>query len=468
MTHTMQRIALLALFSLFGGLFSLACHAGPQAYANTPVTAGPPACATDFALLQATTSTPARVSAAPGEHVALHMDHPLDSDIESGDIGGTWPPLNMYLLAGDAVEVIATCENYAYVRYQGARLVSAGWIEAGHVKYVGPRHVRPQDTVAQVCAAATTMINNQGFDASSLPYQLAAKLPKYIEGTRIMIGGRVRRVASVDDGGTCADNYLSILSDDSSHAIGSTDPIGGSAERLVVVLGHPLMMQSSYDDPKTFTLSSLDEDGHLIVICQATRVPTTMPRDISGSTNPVCRALVTNQTTAIPVHNVSEKFLSFPPHSRKYPSTSAPGPFALGVGEADLFNEGKPRDVGLASFHFHGGSGCGWTEDVTSPVILNAQGVADLNDATNKRLIEETTGSDELDNYGQASSGGRLITYAGSAYFVKHAEPVNTPTNDALVSVLRFTSVGSETVCRFQPYSFVVAPATGRAGQVVP
>jgi hypothetical protein len=465
MTHTMQRIALFALFSLFGGLFSLACHAGPQAYANTQVTAGPPTCATDSALLQATTSTPARVSAAPGEHVALHMDHPLD--IDPGDPGGERRPLNMSLLAGDAVEVIATCENYAYVRYQGTRLVSAGWIEAGHLKFVGPRHARPQDTVAQICAAATNMINRQGFDASTWPYELSAKLPKYT-GTRIMMGGKARRVVPVDDGGTCADNYLSILSDDSSHAIGSTDS-GGGAEDLVEVLGHPLVMRSQYNDPKTFTLSSLDEDGHLILICQATRVPTRMPRDISGSTNPVCRALVTNQTTAVPVQNVGEKFLSLPADTaRKYPSTSAPGPFALEVGKADLFNEGKPLDVGLVSFHAHVSRGCGWTMDATSPVILNAQGVADLTDTTNKRLIKETTGSDDLDDDGPGSSGGRLISYAGSTYFVKHAEPVNTPTNDALVSVLRFTSVGSETVCRFQSYSFVVAPAAGRAGQVMP
>jgi hypothetical protein len=467
MTHTMQRIALLAFFSLFGGLFSLACHAGPQAYANTQVTTDPPACVTDSVLLQATTSTPARVSAAPGEHVALHMDHPLG--IDPGDPGDKRQPLNMYLLAGDAVEVIATCENYAYVRYQGAKLVSAGWIEAGHLKYVGPRHARPQDTVAQVCAAAANIINGQASDVTALPYVSFSKLPKEDGTARIMIGGKARKVAPVIEGGTCPDDYLKIWSDDLSHAIGSTDPIGGGFESLVQVLGHPLVVQSYYNDPTTFTLSSLDKDGQASVICQATRVPTTMPRDISGSTNPVCRAVVSNQATAIPVQNVSEKFLSLPADTaRKYPSTSGPRPFALGVGKADLFNEGKPHDVGLVSFHLHVDRDCGWNVDATSPVILNAQGVADLTDATNKRLIKETTGSDDLDDDGQASSGGRLITYAGSTYFVKHAEPVNTPTNDALVSVLRFTSAGSETVCRFQPYSFVVTPAAGRAGQVVP
>lgn len=464
----MQRIALLVLLSLFGSLCSNTCRADT------------PACAADTTLLQATTSTPARITGASGERVTLHVYHPqYDPRLV--------PPLpDMYLLAGDAVEVIATCENYAYVRYESPKLVSAGWVEIGRLQNTGTPHVRPSDTVAQVCAAAANTINRGGNGSFSLPRVPLTPLPKGMEDkiteamgsdanpiggfdgmARIIAGGEARKVFPIEDGGTCPSNYLHIWSDDLSRAVAHTDDGQrfGDGQELVQVLGHPLVLQINYGNQTTFALASLDKDGHQSILCQATRVYTTTPRDTLGSNNAVCRAVVANHVTPIPVKDADKNSISLPIDvDQRYKSA-----FTLGVTRADLFNDGKPRDVGMVAFHYDSSASCGSTSDATFPVILNAHGVADLAEATNKRLIKETTGALDLDEHElQFPGDGRLITYAGNTYFVAYAEPVKQPTNDALAGVFKFTSDGSKSVCSFQPYHFMVAPSAALSNQVVP
>jgi len=464
-----RRIALLLLLLLTGSLFSMACQASTLS------------CATDTTLLQAATSTPAQVTGTSGERLALHPYHPSYDPMRAP------PPPDMYLLAGDAVEVIATCENYAYVRYQGSKLVSAGWVEKARLHVTGAPHARPPDTVAKVCAAAANIINRDDNGSFNLPRLPLAPAPEgmqdkvsqanpdsvvtNIDGSaRIKIGGHAMKVFSIEDGGTCPSNYLQIWPDDLSESTAQTDAGQqfGDGQELVQVLGHPLVLQINYGDKRTFSLASIDKNGNRKTLCTATRIYTPRPRDLSGSANPVCHALVSNHVTAIPAQAAPNKTVLLPPEVREQ---YRPAFELSGTSKADLRNEGKPVDVGLVRFHYESGGGCGRTADATFPVLLNVHGIADLTDATNMQLVKTITGASQLDEFYLTSpGGGRLITYAGHTYFVTYAEPVidSNPPNTALTGVVELTSTGARNVCSFQPYQFEVDPSPGLRSQIVP
>ncbi|MBD8872702.1 hypothetical protein [Rhodanobacter sp. DHB23] len=462
----MQRIVLLLLLLLTGSLCSMACQADA------------PSCATDTTLLQASTSTSAQVAGSSGEHLSLYDAYPYyDPRFEAP------PSPDMYLLTGNTVEVIATCDNYAYVRYQGSKLISAGWVEKARLHATGAPHARPSDTVAQVCAAAANIINRDGSGFSNLPYLPLAATPDgmqdkisqaangddgNIDGlARIKIDGHAMKVFPIEDGGSCPSDYLQIWPDDLSGLVTRTtaDNTFADGQRLVQVLGHPLVLQVEYGSGNegTFSLESLSKDGQRNTLCTATQIYTPRPRDLSGSANPICHAVVANQTTAIPVQAAANKTALLPKEEI--------GTFELsGTSQADLRNEGKPLDVGLMRFHYDSGGGCGSTDDATFPVILNAHGVADLTDNANKQLIKAITGVSQLNGATLTSpSGGRLITYAGHIYFVTYAEPLNdgNTSNKGLTGVVELTPTGSQHVCSFQPYQFKVEPTPGLAKQIM-
>jgi hypothetical protein len=261
----MQRIAFLLLLSLMGVSLS------------TPSQADSPACATDATLLQATTSTSAKIKGnTPDERLALHAYHP------QYDSKRVPSPSDAYLVVGDAVEVIATCGNYAYVRYQGNKLVSTGWVEKGRLQAEGAAHARPSDTVTQVCEAAANVVNRNGADPfflvrlplASAPEGMEDRISKSLEDdvgpisrldgmSRIKTGGQVVRVFPIEDGGTCPSNYLHVWPDDLSRPIAHTDKEQqfGDGQELVQVLGHPLVLNINYGNKTGFALGSLDKNG---------------------------------------------------------------------------------------------------------------------------------------------------------------------------------------------------------------
>lgn len=474
----MQRIAFLLLLSLVCSLCWPAC------YADTP------ACVTNTTLLQATTSTPAQVTGARGEHLALHTYHPQYDPRRQRALA------HMYLITGDAVEVIANCDGFAYVRYQGTKLVSTGWVEKARLQTIGVPHVRPHDTVAQLCAATANIVNDNGADGGSFflarlplaptPTGMLEKITRAaanddpsgdttvgnIDGAaRIVVDGKAQKVLSIEDGGTCPSNYLQVWSDDLVKPITQTAQTEanlhfGDSQELVQVLGHPLVLQTNHGDrTKKFSLASLDKYGNLKTICIGQRRFTQRPSDVSSRWPQLCRAVASNHVTAIPLNIVDDKGIVLPSDTRERYSSA----FALvGAARADLYNEGKPHGVGMITVHYDSSSGCGGSTDAEFPVLLNADGVADLTKPTNRELIKLVTRANDLDAEGLYSPGGaKLISYGGNVYLVTYAEPIAT-SDQGLTGVVRLTATTSQQICSFQPYQFEVTPTAGLESQVLP
>lgn len=469
----MQRMILLLAILLTGGLYTRTCHAEA------------PACATDVTLLQATISTPARVTGAPGEHLVLRPVHPKaqdDSDIAQGK--------PMYVITGDSVEQIATCGKYAFVRYQGHAKVSTGWVTRARLEITGAPHSRPKDTVAQVCEAANRIVNaaTTPFGLHELRPQIDMKVLRRMatmkasqtrdlptESVRIEAEGRMLSVVSIQDGGTCGSNYMQVWQEDGNKPLTNTMPdysqgaYMGDQQEMVEVLGHPLVMEYVQNFPNSFTLAALDKQGKQTRLCSIKRDYAAPSRYLAHSHSALCRAVVTDQAHVVDMKAGDLDALHFP--SKRNPSSYMRMSLSTTLSKVNLMNDGTLREVGLVHAEYDSTAGCGSAAVVTVPVIVNAQGKVDMGASENRKLIELTTGASTLDGESDYPRSGRLVTVDGHVYYlmyVKYDLAGDQSPTQGLQDVMQFTKNGSSKVCSYQPYVYRVKPIDGLKDKVLP
>lgn len=465
----MQRAILLILVLWAGGLHAAACEAKA------------PACAYDARVLQATTSTPARITGSAGESVDMFDSYP------HAGIRQFVSDQPMHLAGGAPVEVIASCGRYAYVRSAAGGQVSSGWVAKARLQVTGPAHPRPADSPAQICSAAARIVNRQGSPLAlpPLPYRLMTSgsrpTPAMVaqwaqreqndvgsmdhELAKIRLHGRTRRIVSMDSGGTCSSSWVQMWSGPGRTALASTAPHAtdvrwwGDTQAPVQILGHPLIERYFGGNLTTFSLNELRPDGQLRSICTVQRVP--MPRSsyLAHTRAPVCRAVVNGQATPVPMHPAPSSAIHY---ARQEDGPSVKEAFGLQVAShpVDLRNDGKPAQIGLVSYAWSTGAGCGTNTAATFPAVLEPDGRVDLTHPVNRTLMLETTGQTTFDRYGPSYPGdGHLVTYKGQVYFVAYAEPAGPkkPVTDGLAEVIRYTAKGIQAVCGYTPYHFVVA-----------
>lgn len=463
----MQRAICLLVFILAGSLYAGSCHAQAAD------------CATSVMYLQATTSTPARVTGAPGEHLTLlpvHPQAPNDYQIEPN------PP--MYLVTGDSVDEIATCGKYAFVRYQRHGKVSTGWVSRVRLKITGAPHPRPLDTVAQVCEAANRIVN-----AAKTPFALhtlhAQVIPTSLQKwtakqaaeagnpptdmVRILSGGHVLNVVSVPDGGSCGSNYMQVWPDHGTKPLADTMPdysdggYMGDTQEMVEVLGHPLVMEFIQNFPSSFTLAALDKHGKQTKLCSIKREYAAPSSYLAHSRGAVCRAVVTGQARPITMRKVDVNQFRYPAKSNW--NTPALRSMWMARSRVDLFNDGKLRKVGLIRNEYDSGAGCGYASILILPIILNAQGIADIAAPVNQRLMRLINGDTKLDiDNPSYPSSGMLVTVSGHVYYLMYVQselPKDPVPTNGLQDVMELTTAGAKKVCSYQPYVYRVQPMTG-------
>lgn len=465
----------IAFSTLCAGLWPAAGHSAPQ-------------CLSTWIAPGQRTVTPAEVTGTSQEKLVLLGHHPKD-----GNNYGNSLPDNGYVLTGDKVDLVTTCEGYAYVRFHGAKRVSTGWVDASRLQTTGPAYLPMPAHAAALCHAAEETLNR----GEQLQHLGATAMdPKVLEALHLDPGwnaspaqvahmtveGRSLAATSIDSGGTCHSTTVYVLSGDLKSKLspadrddrdvenqGSDSWAFGVSEDLVNVLGQPMVMSSDVGS-STFHLSVIDKNGDIVPTCQGDLVDLQQRRIIASHDDDVCHAMLAGQQTPVVLqsptsgHSLSLKqqpdsFVAAAVHDSSHAATqlrfhdnarAAEVEYTLNAtGDADLDNSGKPRQIGLVSF-FEGDSsaGCGdYSDTQVVPVYLDEQGRADPSSVANQGLASALP---------HGMEDGRLVTYAGKTY-LELSPKLHGPSS----SVWTIDAKGPSEVCSYQLKHYVVRPISG-------
>ena len=430
-------------------------------------------------------TTPAEVTGAPQERLTLLGHHP-----EDGDEYRTKLPDGGYVLTGDKVDLLATCDGYDYVRFHGVKRVSVGWVQASRIKAIGAAYVPLPANAAAICRAAEETLNHGGqlqrMDTTAMEPSVVQALNLEVgwnasppQVARMTVDGRSLAATSIDSGGTCHSSTVIVLSGDLKARLSPADRDDrdiennganswgfGVSEDLVVVLGLPMVL-SSGEGSSSFHLSAIDKDGDIVPVCEGGPVTLDKRQLVTSSDDKVCHAILNGQQTPIalnpPAPNQSIS-LGQRPDDFKVPAGQTSGSTYAQLrfhddaraadveytlketGQADLENTGKVRSVGLVTF-FEGNStaGCGTFHDSqVVPLYLNEQGQADPSNAVNEGLIRELPHDMEE---------GRLVSYLGKTY-IELSPGQGGPSSEVWI----VDAKGPKQVCSFQLTHMVVRP----------
>lgn len=432
------------------------------------------------------TVIPAEVIGEPREHLTLRGHNPHDiRPFEQSR------PDNGYLITGDKVDLVTTCEGFDYVRFHGPKRVSTGWVDEARIKVTGTAHgTLPPDAVMLCKAAENTLDSGKQLD-SPPPTKLDDKVLERVhlergwngsptQVTQVIVDGRPLAVIVVDSGGTSHDTSVYVLSNDLTTLLSPADRDSrdvendgadswgfGVSEDVVMVDGQPMVRSWGRGDGESkFYLSIIDRDGDIVPTCEAGPEPRKERVIALSASDSVCHAVLAGQPIPAPMHPpvpgeslvMSKVPTQYSDYGGRIHSTNTKLNYhdtarAAGVsytllraGIADLDNSGHARHVGIVSF-WEGDSSAGdgtYTDSEVFPVYFDKTGIADLSADINQNLITALP---------HGGANGKLVTLGGITYFETSPDK-NGPSS----AVWKIDSSGVHPICGFELTQEVVQP----------
>ncbi|MGH8233399.1 MAG: hypothetical protein ACREPU_04295 [Rhodanobacteraceae bacterium] len=433
--------------------------------------------------------TPAEVTGEPREHLVLRGHHP--NDIRPYEQS---QPDHGYLITGNKVDVVTSCEGFDYVRFHGPKRVSTGWVDAARVKATGPAHGTLPRDAATLCRSAEKTLNagqllsvpsESQLDDKVIDRILPSQWQRGSNGSptqvaHVVVDGKLLAAIVVDSGGTSHDTSVYVLSgnlkillsppdrdDRDIQNYGADDWGFGVSEDVVTVLGQPMVRSTGRPYGKwPVYLSIIDRDGDIVPTCEIKKEPL-KERVITWNTDSrVCHAMLAGQQIPVPMHppvpgesleleKVPTRFSTYGGRIRStatelnYHDTERAASVRytlLATGIVDLDNSGQTRRVGIVAF-WTGDSSAGdgtYTDSEIFPAYLDKNGVADLSTDANRQLAGALP---------HGMGNGKLVILDGTTY-LELSPDRKRPSND----VWKFNSKGADEICRFKLTHEVVRP----------
>ncbi len=431
--------------------------------------------------------TPAEVVGEPREHLTLRDHNPHDIRPYEQSLLD-----NGYLITGDKVDLVTTCDGFNYVRFHGPQRVSTGWADKARIKVTGPaRDTRPRNA-AMLCKAAgntfesgkqldsppTTVLDDKIIDRILPPQWQPGPNGSPTQVAHVVVDGRSLAAIVVDSGGTSHDTSVYVLSgdlrtllspadrDDRDVENDGADSWGfGVSEDVVIVDGHPMVHSWNRGGGSSY-LSAINKDGDILPAC-IIKSATIKKRKIALSTDTnVCHAILAGQQAPVTMHppapGESLIFGKAPTQFSNYGgaihSTTTELNYhdtemaasvrykLLGTGIAHLDNSNEAQSVGIVSL-WEGDSSAGdglYTNLQVLPVYLDKNGVVDLSAEANQKLAAALP---------HGMKDGKLVTLHGTTYV-----ELSTDTKGRSSEVWKIDSGGVHQICGFKLTHTVVRP----------
>lgn len=398
-----------------------------------------------------------------------------------------------YLLTGDKVDLVTTCDGYAYVRFKRSRHASTGWVEKDRIQTTGSPHSQPPISTSALCQAAEDIVNRGETFQAVLQRQIDPDFAKKndFEGgghfanwsARLKIGGRIVTAIDVNDGGSCSSTYQDIWTGDLSRELSSQDrasedPINqasfGRDENLVEILGQPIVFGTA-PNTDVFYLSTIDGDGNIHTACKGSLQPIPKKRILTFHSSAVCAAFAhgDEQVKALDTPSVDESIvLSSPRKGLMLLSWSNGGNIGAGpsrldysngvtysllqTGAADLDNSGQSRRIGIVAYENQSSAGCGSGTHIEAPIFLDSKGRADPTTSLNRAIFEKLGGPEYQQRmFPNGSIHSSVVEMAGTTYV-----ELTTSDRHEGEQVWKITAAGIEHMCSLQTMHYQVVPAS--------
>lgn len=447
---------------------------------HTPVRASGEACGDNHQTLGKLTVSPAKVAGLPLQRLELRPELlPPGAHSQKNDKPGP------YLITGDQVDLVRTCEDSAYVRFHGTNKVSTGWVDRSRIVVTGRPHVPLPPDANEICSAAEATLNaGEGglkriympglFTHEDVEARIAADTQDDLwpsDAITIAVNGHRMKAVEATNRGTCLTSQIRLWMDDLSssltpadfeYRIPSTDDYHFSGtQELVEVDGRTMILTESNAIPQF--LSTIDRDGDIQPTCRIERISIAKPATLIGQGNRMCRAVASDAVEHVVFHepkvDPSEASITEGQKASLVDNArSESGPMTEGasldrIGLADIDNSGVVRPVGIIEAFRNSTAGCGESYVGFYPVVLRGDGHADLQDPLNKRLMKELSWfPDET----------RIIKFDGVTYIdMRHK------TDDQSWEVWKLAGGKITEMCSYQMTKFrvsVVADGVGPSG----
>ena len=445
----------------------------------------PPNCAVDYVASDHGVVIPFKVTGMPGARLTLYRIHPDNLNISYLQDANAKPGA-AYLLTGDKVEQVETCDGYSYVRFDGPHRVSTGWVESDRLAPQGkPYRLTPPNTEALCHAAAEIMNHDGGFPAisqRSLDKVFAGKNHYSDYGqrgqamTRLKVGDRVFASIDVNDGGTCSSTYQDIWSGDLSQKLSPTtreydDPAynlsEGRDEAWVEILGEPVLLGNG-PGSDVFYISTLDDDGNIHTACKGSLQPLASKRLVSSSDSKVCAAIARGEEKQEAMGEPTGDSwitLSAPPKGLKRIGKAgddtfvyedgSPGTVTYRVfksGSVDLNNDGKPVRIALVAYENSSSAGCGSGVHLEAPVLIDKDDHVDPSEPINDAIFKRIGGPlYEQEGFPTGSMKAGFATAAGKHY-------LETTWSSGEQQIWGLSGNKATKLCSLQTLHYVVIP----------
>lgn len=410
---------------------------------------------------------PAKVVGAANEHLVLteKATHVHGLPFDRGKTLG-------YLITGDKVEVIESCDGYTYVHFHGKSKVSYGWVDSNRIESTGKPYLPLPANAAAICDAAETQLNASSdgtlekMHSSSIEENLVARLQdedgRPLKVTNLTVGGRAVKGITFDTGGTCESTGVEIWNSSITERLspadvderspinnGSNGALSGFDEDIVQVAGRPMLY--THQSGLVGVLSLIGKDGDVQPTCKVDSVFRTQPLIKKGAANLVCASLAQGKAHLVDLHEDSGVDVKLgkeqlDPNNWVAGAGGVSGYEVLAVGDADLQNTGHLRKIARMHETYSSGAGCGSEGDHEFFAFVGKDNLVDLGSQDNESFIY-----DNGDDHGAA-----VAKVDGKTYIVlsryDHAHPTAVWLNES----------GEDTlICDFESTRYRVTPING-------
>lgn len=399
----------------------------------------------------------AQVTGHPSERLTLHPDYPPSCARGNKACDG-----KAYLVAGDRVVIGARCDEWIDVQFQGKGSTSWGWVDSSRLMDVGKadqvsvdHHPPIAAAPPGLCEAARGKLDEslQHPDKRDAPFPLVPlkfqtpeqPLPAALQqevgnnnSTQIadmIIRGVKVKVVNYSSGGTCTQEGLEIWTHDYSKKLyGNSDDDGYSSEDLEHYGSSTYLVHTSRNND--VLMYGFSPEGEAAQMCSF-RLVYRQTELIADATEPeVCKAVLDGKTEDVPTTKDEPIEVNAEALGTDADVPGGQWQYMLGPkAEVDLYNDGHPLPVAIATGEADSGASCGHHYQTAWPVVL---GQNDMPDLSVKHVEAE----------GEQAS---LIRFHGTIYVdASSADGSESPSH----VVWKVTRSGINKVCTFIPVRY--------------
>jgi hypothetical protein len=448
-----------------------------------------PACAqADCATHPPRPDSPAVVTGSPGERLYIQPQHPsLCKDVQSGTCKA-----KSYVLTGDAVRVAPECDNWVFMSFAGKKATTSGWVAPQRVTSMS------NDTLSAIGAGASATrlptacteaegklndwLNRGDRQAPALPSGLtnSIRVEKLPPGTGddtggmnvwnivvsdAQVGGKPIKTVGYGSGGTCHGDTLELWDtnyknrikiptsdlDDSTNSDVDPADSGDYASEELVRFGGETYLAHIARGARYVKLYQLKSNMTALPACDLARVPTSHEFTQFAADSALCEAVLNEHVEDARLENITPVEFDDEVSQRLLGDLimNQGAPFAMVArGQADPYNEGRLRPVGMLAYSHSDGAGCGHDSRSEWPAVLDRKGLP-------TQVVEKDIA------FEHASSKSRLFQFHGTTYFETRTEELeNGPPSDGPPTheVWKLSAVGATKMCSFNPARYRAQP----------